>query len=146
MGSGRNRGAFNLTKDTSNTSNDEDGQTVTGTLGVYTNGNCDYTGDIFGTGESARWWDTGLSPVGTWHCKLTFTGTDTNHYSSGSTLGAWHQCGGSGAANILWNFSKASAGGPDSATGTFTLEFSNDGGSTTFDSVVIAITLNEQAP
>ena len=139
-------GSFLLSKNSTNTSVDADGQTVTGALDVLTDGSVDYTGDLFGTNETGSWWDPHPGTVsGTWHCRLSFV-SGTNQYTTGSGLGTWLQCDPTGGSNRGWNFSKASAGGPDSTVGNYTLAFSDDAGSTTFDSVNIAITLQEQAP
>ena len=122
------------------TSVDEDGQTVSGTLAVASDGGVNYTGDLLGTNASDRFWTTGYNPVGTWHVKLTFI-SGTNSRSGGTANDTWTAVG-----SFSMSFSKASAGGPDQATGTWTLAFSDDGGSTTHDSKSITITMQEQAP
>ena len=122
------------------TSVDADGQTVSGTLAVDADGDIHYTGDTFGTNADDRWWTAGFNPTGTWHVKVAYD-SGTNQRSSGTALNTWTAVG-----SFSMGFSKASAGGPDSTTGNYTISFSKDGGSTTFDSTSFSITLNEQAP
>jgi len=125
-------------------STDADGQTVTGSLAILSTGEITWTGDIFGSNENGHTW---FAPIGStdgtgWSVRLSFT-SGTNSYSSGAALDTWHLL----TTSRTFNFSKATAGGPDSADGIWLLEFSDDGGSTVFDSVSIDdISMFEQAP
>lgn len=120
---------------------DEDGFSQTGNLSVKTTGAVDWTGDTLGSSEGDDWWLPNNTIAGTWHVQLTFD-SGTNVYSSGESLSTWLEIN----TDRQWNFSRASAGGPSSSVGNYTLAFSNDGGSTTYDSVAIAITMEEQSP
>lgn len=133
-------GAFDITTISNHTSVDADGQTVSGTLAVAADGSADWTGDTFGTSENESWWLPEGTVVGTWHVKVTYD-SGTNQRSSGTALNTWTAVG-----SFSMGFSKASAGGPDSTTGNYTIHFSDDGGSTTYDSKAFSITLQEQAP
>lgn len=119
------------------------GNTTTGTLTVNTDGSIAWTGDAGGTNETGHtwWYPVGL-PKGTWHVKLSYS-SGTNQYASGSGLGSWLAL----SAQRTWTFSKATSGsGGGSTSGVYLLEFSNDGGSTTYDSVSINdITLTEES-
>jgi len=123
---------------------DSDGFPVTGTLAVNSDGSIAWTGDTGGTSESGHTW---FSPVGAtdgtgWHVKLSYT-SGTNQYNSGSGLATWLAL----TTGRTWTFRKASVGGPDQTDGVYLLEFSDDGGSTTYASVSINdISLFEQTP
>jgi len=134
-------GAFDISGiDGTYQSTDEDGQTVSGTLATDADGNVTWTGDFLGTNENDDWWLPNGSVQGTWHVKLTYN-SGTNQRSGGTADDTWTAIG-----SFSMSFSKGSNGGPDSSVGNYTLAFSDDGGSTTHDSVAIAITLFEQSP
>jgi hypothetical protein len=135
-------GAFDISSiDGAYSSTEEDGFTTTGSLTVGSAGNVDYTGDTLGTTENDDWWLPNGTVQGTWHVKLTHD-SGTNQRSSGTALNTWTAVG-----SFTMNFSKAHNGSPDpdSTIGNYTLSFSDDGGSTTHDSVAITITLQEQS-
>ena len=135
-------GAFDISGiDGTYQSNDSNGQTVSGTLATDADGNVTWTGDLLGTNENDDWWLPNGSVQGTWHVKLTYS-SGTNQRSSGTADDTWTAVG-----SFSMSFSKATGGGPDpdSTVGNYTLAFSDDAGSTTHDSVAIAITLSEQA-
>ena len=120
--------------------NDEDGFSTTGTLVVGSAGNVDWTGDTLGTSEGDDWWVPNNTVQGTWHVKLVHD-SGTNQRSGGTALNTWTAVG-----SFSMSFLKGSNGGPDDTVGNYTLSFSDDGGSSTHDSVAIAITLFEQSP
>ena len=141
IASGHGKGQFDISSiDGTYQSVDEDGFTVTGSLNVQSGGGCVWTGDIFGSNETDDWWLPNGTVSGTWHVRLTFdSGTDV--HSGGAALNTWL------AVGQTWNFSKAHNGGPDpeTLTGNYTLSWSDDAGSTTHDSVAIAISMQEQS-
>ena len=123
---------------------EEHGSNTTGTLNVRNTGEIIYTGDYLGTNESGHTW---FSPIGGtdgtgWHVKLSYT-SGTNQYSSGAGLAAWLAC----TSHRAWTFLKSTSDGPNSTSGVYLLEFSDDAGATTYASVSINdITLTEQSP
>lgn len=129
--------------DDSYTSSDNDGFTVTGTLTVLADGSIAYTGDTLGTSESGQSW---LDFVATgngdpFHVRIVFvSGTDT--YFTGDALNTWHAM----TSNRTFQFRKLSAGGPDVDIGTYRIDVSDDGGSTTLDSNTFGITMSEASP
>jgi len=134
-------GAFTIASvDGGYASTDADGFTVTGSLATSATGVITWTGDTLGSNENDTWWLPVGTVVGSWHVKLTYN-SGTNQRSGGTADDTWTAVG-----SFSMNFSKATAGGPDVTTGNYTLAFSDDGGSTTHDSVAVTITLTEQAP
>jgi hypothetical protein len=136
-------GAFDISNiDGNYQARDSDGQTVTGSLLVGSTGNVDWTGDFEGTNENDDWWLPNGTVLGTWHVKLAWDNDGSDNQRSGGTAdNTWVAVG-----SFNMSFSKASAGGPDFTSGNYTLSFSDDGGSTTHDSVGITIILNESSP
>lgn len=124
------------------TSTDEDGQTVTGTFRMNTDGTWTYTGDFLGSNANGSWGSPTTPSIGDgFHCRLVFI-SGTNHYLSGAALNTWLPL----TSNVAWNFRKLSSGGPDEDNGVFRIDVSDDGGSTTLDSDSFNIRLNEQSP
>jgi len=142
-GLGVSNGAFFLDSAGNYTARDSDGQAQSGTYTVYANGDMDWVGDAEGTNvNTISWWTVIGNPSGTWHVKMTYLNADGDVYTSGSGLGTWLEL----STDRSWTFSRASVGGPDTHSATYTLEFSNDGGSTTYDSDVLTINLQESSP
>jgi hypothetical protein len=136
-------GAFDISSiDGGYSATDEDGFAVTGSLAVSAAGAVTWTGDTLGSNETDQWWDPLSTVQGTWHVKLAWDNDGSDNQRSGGTADdTWTAVG-----SFSMNFSKASAGGPDTTTGNYTLSFSDDGGSTTHASVGITIQLTEQSP
>lgn len=122
---------------------EEDGQTTTGNLRMQTDGTWVWTGDIFGSNENGSWGTPTTTDVGDdYHTRLVFV-SGNNNYFSGAALNTWLPL----TANVQWNFRKLSSGGPDQTIGTFRLDLSDDGGSTTLDdSGNFTVRMEEQSP
>ena len=123
-------------------STDEDGFSVTGALNFLSTGAVTYTGDIFGSNESGQFV---IDPTGTgngtgFYIRITHT-AGTNQRSGGITLNVWYEL----TTTRTLNFSKASAGGPDTSNGTYLLEVGTDG-STADASQSFTVALTEQSP
>lgn len=124
-------------------SNDEDGFGVTGSFRVDNDGGWVYTGDIFGNNENGTWGTpTGAGQGDPYHCRLVQTAGPAQ-WSSGTALNTWVAL----TSNRNYNFSKSPSGGPDDTIGTYRLDISDDGGSTTLaSSNAFTIRLFEQSP
>jgi len=142
---GRGVGYFNLQPTYTFQSNENtNGADTTGELIVQTDGSFDYTGDTGGVNRLGidEWWTPLTSVRGTWHARLNHT-SGTNQYSaSGSdALNTWVALSGTPE----WNFLKTTSGtGGGTTVGTYTLDFSNDAGSTTYASSSVTVTLFEE--
>lgn len=143
IAAGGYKGAFDISSiDGVYRCEDDNGQTQSGDLLVNDSGTVFWDGDpVGGIDENDRWWTTGFTPTGTWHVKLDYV-SGTNTYSSGAATGSWIAI--STAPN--WFFSVSSSGGPNLTEGDWNLKFSDDGGSTTYDSVNINIEHFERSP
>lgn len=122
-----------------------DGQNCTGTLVFLANGTWTWDGDTLGTDDSGVWWknaSTMVPPGARWSVRIVQDSGDDQSVG-GLNLNQWYAL----SSNRTWTFNKTTAGGPDSTNGVYTVSFSNDGGSSVYDSVEIDdITLTEQAP
>ena len=136
---------FNADPDAFAASVNVNGQTVDGQFDIYADGRIEWTGDAGGTNESDWWWfPTGTgNPSGTWHVRLQYvSGTNQSKSLGSDAINTWHDLS---AATRTFKFEKTTSGsGGGSTDGVYTLEFSNDGGSTTYDTLdVNDITLTE---
>lgn len=73
-----------------------------------------------------------------WSVRVSFS-SGTNQYSSGSGLATWLTLN----VNRTWTFLKDGVG---MNSGTYTVEISNDGGSTIYSSTSYTVTLTVQTP
>lgn len=124
-------------------SNDDDGQTVTGTLAINSDGSIAYTGDSNGTSESGQSW---LNRIGAnngdgFHTRLVFVSGD-NSYNSGSALNTWHAM----TSGRTYSYQKLTGGGSELESGTWRLDVSKDGGSTTDATNTFTVDMFEQSP
>lgn len=122
---------------------EEDGQTVTGTLDINRDGSINWDGDVStGDDETHNYWSKQVgTPGDLMHVRISFS-SGTNVYSSGAGLASWLAL----SSNRQWVFTKASGGGPELSEGDFTVEFSFDGGSTVEDTITINVELFERSP
>lgn len=128
--------------DTSYESIDADGQTLTGTLTISQSGAITYTGDSLGSNENGTWYLPANRLVAdNWSVMLSYV-SGTNQWTSGTALATWTAI----TSSRTFTVSKVSNGGPDFTNGVYTLAFSKDGGSTTYMSQNIDITLTEESP
>ena len=120
---------------------DADGQNVTGVLTIDTQGNLSWDADQ-GSDEAHEYWEPQdiYTPGPLLQVRLSFS-SGVNHYQSGAGLAAYVAL----STTRSWTFFKATAGGPDTDQGDFTLDFSWDG-STAFDTTTLDISLTEQSP
>ena len=143
VGGGKGTFQFSADPDAFTATEFVNGNDVDGQLDVYGDGRIEWTGDVGGTDESDYWWFPTGFPIGTWHVKLAFVSGDNNFYSLGSdAINTWHDVT---ASDRTFKFKKTTSGsGGGSTNGVFTLEFSDDGGSTTYDTLDINdVTLTE---
>ena len=121
---------------------EDSGANLTGTLTIAADGEISYLGDFLGNNESGHtWWSPIGTVIGTWHCRLSFV-SGSNVYASGESLATWVAL----TSDRLYNFSKVGATGPDTATGTYSLDFSDDAGSTTHATKNITVGMENATP
>ena len=127
--------------DTTITASDLQGNNVTAVFNVYASDgvifvNCDNSTDVDGT-----WWING-TPSGTWHMKMAYDSGDTQDYS-GETMGSWVALTGDPQ---YYQFQKTpGGGGEDETNANYTFSLSDDGGSTTYDSISFSLRLLENS-
>jgi hypothetical protein len=120
---------YNTANDTFQ-STEADSVALTGSLAVQADGEIRWTGGSLGNHETGHtWWFPIGSVVGTYHARLSYVSGSTI-YSSGESLATWVDLS---TGNKTWNFSSPGETGPNTNTGVYSLDFSDDAGATTLE-------------
>lgn len=121
------------------------GSQVDGDYWVRSNGGLDWIGDNGGTNAEDSWWTPEDAVDGEWWVRINYSsGTNQIDPASTSDLATWYKIAGSGGASRKFDFRKTTSGsGGGSTVGTYSVLFSQDGGSTTHHTLTLTITLTE---
>lgn len=117
------------------------GAGIDATLSVLDTGVVDWDADLGGTDEQFDWWTPNGTVDGTWHVRLEYVSGFLNWYSSGDGLNTWLPIDGTAPT---WNFFEngyGSSGG--SEVSTYSLKFSDDGGTSTHHTTTLTMTMAE---
>ena len=146
LASGHAKGIFSLFMDDNlYNATDQDGFAQSGSLNIHANGTITWEGDNNGidapVGDGHRWFLGTI--LGNWHVKINhLTPPAGNVLTAGSQEDVWRPL----SSDVGFTFTRASVGGPDTATSTYDLAFSNDGGATVHANETITIELRELGP
>jgi len=99
--------------------------------------------DVFTTTQIDDYWSiTPVTGVGAgYHIKLTPV-SGSSWYSGGDTLSTWHDL----TTSRSWNFTESDTGPTGVVTQSYTLAISDDGGSTTLDTMTIVLSYEWLSP
>ena len=115
-------------------STEDDGNETNAELRVNTNGTwarAEETDVMTLTETALTVWGGTAGPIGTWHMRVVFISGDDTHDVGGNALNTWIDITTAGPNTWAWESSGTS--GPQVETGTYSVEISDDGGSTTHD-------------
>ena len=129
-------------------SNAPEGQTSDAILRFKSNGIVeeirDNTGGTTTTtdSEASPWSDLPGEDGSSHHVRLVSHDSGTNRYTGTPTLGTWTAL----TSDIDFDFQDPDTTGPYSGQSTYTFALSDDGGSTTLDTLVATINLDNEGP
>ena len=138
-------GRFNTTFQLSNTAINRsvaEGVAPTKILRYNTDGTVQEVGGGTTTSESSPWSDRNGEDGTGHHIRIASHDTGTNRYTGAPTIGTWTAL----SSLVDFDFLNSDTTGPYTDVSTYTIELSDDAGSTTLDSMTLTVTLSNDGP
>ena len=131
-----------------NNSTRASGQSTTNKVTIKTNGTVeglyDTGGSINNTTTLTDW--SSAAPNETnganWHCRIEVTTHVVGHSQTNNHTGTWYQLN----VDQEWHWEHNFGSGPDSESGDYTMELSDDAGSTVFDTCDLTVGMANEGP